>query len=95
MDEIDFTRFAFAFLFVIGLIGVMGWMLKRFGSSQKVFGATDGTGRLNIVETRYLDPRRKLVLIRRDHTEHLILLADGRETVIESNINSEGISKDA
>ncbi|MFW0777047.1 MAG: FliO/MopB family protein [Rickettsiales bacterium] len=95
MDEIDFTRFAFAFLFVIGLIGAMGWMLKRFGNSQKVFGATDGSGRLNIIETRYLDPRRKLVLIRRDDTEHLLLLADGRETVIESNIEAKEAQKDA
>jgi len=86
MDEIDLTQFVFAFIFVVSLIVAMGWLLKRFGSAHKVFGATDGTGRLNIIETRYLDPRRKLVLVRRDDTEHLILLADGRETVVESNI---------
>lgn len=86
MEALDLARFVFAFLFVIALIGLCGILLKRYGKSQKIFGAQEGGGRIGVIETRYLDPRRKLMLIRRDKVEHLILLADGREVVIESNI---------
>ena len=35
-----------------------------------------------------LDTRRRLVLVRRDDVEHLILLGAASETVIERNIKS-------
>lgn len=85
MDTVDFTRFALAFFLVIGLIGLMGWGLRRFGGARLLGGQEEG-GRLRVVETRWLDPKRRLVLIRRDDAEHLLLLADGRETLIESGI---------
>jgi flagellar protein FliO/FliZ len=84
MDTIDFPRFIFAFVFIIGLIGVMGVLLKRYAGPQKIFGANDPNARLKIIEVRYLDPKRRLMLIKRDDTEHLLLLSDGRELVIES-----------
>ncbi|MDE3060121.1 MAG: flagellar biosynthetic protein FliO [Pseudomonadota bacterium] len=84
MDAIDPVRFILAFLFVVGLIGLLGFGLKRYGRMQKFLGAGDEGGRIAIIETRYLDPRRRLVLVRRDDAEHLLLLADGREMVIET-----------
>ncbi len=89
MDSIDFPRFIFASLFILGLIGVFGALLRRFGKSNPWLGTKEGEGRLSILEMRALDPKRRLVLVRRDNTEHLLLLADGRELVIESNITKE------
>jgi flagellar protein FliO/FliZ len=90
VDTVDFSRFIFAFLFVMGLIGIMAYFLKRFGGvhklNHKMFGMQDDSGRIKISEIRYLDPKRRLVLIRRDDVEHLLLLADNRELVIESDI---------
>jgi flagellar protein FliO/FliZ len=87
MDNIDFARFIFAFFFVIGLIGVMGFLLKRYAGANKWMGGSEqDSDRIRVIQTRYLDPKRRLVLIRRDDKEHLILLSEGRETVIESNI---------
>lgn len=83
MDTVDPIRFIVAFVFVLGLIGLLAMGLKRYGKAQQIFGAQQD-GRIKIIETRYLDPRRRLVLIRRDNREHLLLLADGREVVIES-----------
>ncbi len=89
MDNVDFTRFALAFVFVLGLIGLLSAILKRYGNAQKFFGMKDdGEHRIQVTDVRYLDPKRRLVLVRRDDTEHLILLADGRETVIESGIKA-------
>jgi flagellar protein FliO/FliZ len=59
--------------------------VRRFGTSMR-FGRQ---GRLGLVETIALDSRRRLVLIRRDQTEHLLLIGSGRDLVIET-----GIAKD-
>ncbi|NBX04354.1 MAG: hypothetical protein EBR02_09930 [Alphaproteobacteria bacterium] len=89
MDTIDPTRFILAFAFVLGLIGLLALVLKKYGKGkaifgQPMFGAKDDGGRVQLLETRYIDARRRLVLIRRDNREHLLLLADGRELVVES-----------
>jgi flagellar protein FliO/FliZ len=92
MESIDPLRSLAAFLFVIGLIGIMAIVLRRYGRGRR-FGsallhAGGGEGRVQVVEVMYLDPRRKLVLVRRDDAEHLLLLAEGRELVIESGIKA-------
>ncbi len=42
--------------------------------------------RLNIVESVAVDNRRRLVLVRRDNVEHLLLLGGGADLVVEQNI---------
>lgn len=86
MDTVDPTRFFFSSVLVLGLIGLLYLGLKYLSASGKLshMNAKAGEGRLEILETRYLDARRRLVLIRRDQQQHLLLLADGRETIIES-----------
>jgi flagellar protein FliO/FliZ len=88
MDTVDLPRFLLAFIFVIGLIGLCAVLLKRYGGKTLIKNK-EGS-RLDVVEVRYIDSRRKLALVRRDNVEHLLLLADGKETLIES-----GIKKDA
>ena len=89
MDTIDPLRFLFAFLFTIGLIGALALLLKRYGSAQKFLGMKEEGDRIKIVEMRYLDTKRRLVLVKRDNVEHLLLLADGREMVIEPGIKND------
>lgn len=85
MDAVDPLRFILAFAFVIGLITLMAAGLRYWNLKRNHLPNAAG-GRLQIVETRYLDPKRRLVLVRRDEKEHLLLLAEGRETVVESGI---------
>jgi len=91
MESVDPLRFILAFVFVIGLIGLCAYGLKRYSrtpSGKFLLGQAllnpSGEGRLQIVESRYLDARRKLVLVRRDEMEHLLLLSDKGEIVVES-----------
>ncbi len=87
METVDYSRFVLAFIFVLGLIGLFYVVLKRYGNSYKIYKANENTSnRLDVIEARYIDARRKLMLVRRDNVEHLILLAEGRETVIETGI---------
>jgi flagellar protein FliO/FliZ len=87
MDYTEYLRFALAFVFVIGLIGLFGWLAKRFGVIPK---ARRGEGRrLSIVEVTAVDAKRRLVLVRRDRTEHLIMLGATADLVIECGIPAE------
>jgi flagellar protein FliO/FliZ len=90
--EFDYPRFLLALIFVIGLIGLLTLLARRFG-----FGAIrlspgfmgkgrNGKSRISIVEATSIDARRRLVLIRRDDTEHLILIGANGELVVERNI---------
>jgi flagellar protein FliO/FliZ len=87
MEEIDFSQFILAFAFVLGLIGLMGFALKRYGRATGLV-AKAGAGRIQVVEVTPLDYKRRLVLVKRDDVEHLILVADGRETVVETGIRA-------
>lgn len=44
--------------------------------------------RLGLTEYYELDKTRRLVLVRRDNVEHLILIGGGQDIVIEPNINA-------
>lgn len=88
---INYLKFAAAFIFVMGLMLLLGHVARRFDFSRWVGGA-GGTGsgrerRLGVVEQLPVDGRRRLVLIRRDDVEHLVLLGQqGGEMVIETGI---------
>ena len=85
MDNTVLLKFAFAFVFVIALMLLLSYVLKRMGLAGAVL--TPGSRRrLKIVEFLPLDHRRRLVLVRRDDTEHLLVLGPGGETLVESNI---------
>ncbi|CAA2138852.1 hypothetical protein [Hyphomicrobium sp. ghe19] len=47
-----------------------------------------GERRLDVVDQASVDSRRKLVLIRRDDVEHLIMIGGPVDVVIETGINS-------
>ena len=84
----DYLRFALALVFVLGLIGIFAYAARRFGLMPRPTLKPGGARRLHVVDVLNLDGRRRLVLVRRDNVEHLILLGGDRETVVESGISS-------
>lgn len=93
MDTVDFPRFVLAFLLVLGLIGLLAFFLRRYGEKTRaLLGVKEMGHRLQVVETRYLDSKRRLVLVKRDNTEHLLLLGEGGNAVVESDIPPQGES---
>jgi flagellar protein FliO/FliZ len=82
----EYLRFLFALLFVLGLIGGFALVAKRFGLGNRGPTTRGAAKRLGIVETMALDAKRRLLLVRRDDTEHLILIGASGEQVIESTI---------
>lgn len=92
MNEVDFTdyfRAFFALLFVLSLMGGIAVILKRGKFSfQGILSANSKRDkrRLQLTETLHLDAGRKIVLVRKDEHEHLILLGTKGETLLESSL---------
>ena len=85
MDLETYLKFVLALVFVLGLIAALAWTARRFGLGGKLVPNT-GRRRLSVSEVMPLDARRKLVLLRRDGTEHLVLLGPGPDLLLESGI---------
>lgn len=74
---------ALGIVLVLIVLGV--WALKL------LFNATGNVGRgrnrrLNIVDSAAIDPKRQLVLVRRDNVEHLLVVGGSHDLIVESGI---------
>lgn len=87
MEFDGYLRFVLALLFVLGLIGLIGYLLRRygFGTAGLITHRMGQERRIAVIEIAAIDARRRLVLVRRDSREHLILLGATTETLIESS----------
>ena len=75
-------------LFVVALVALMVWAFRTFvtgrPSAHRFLRPRDR--RLGVVETASVDARRKLILVRRDDVEHLIITGGPVDMVIETGI---------
>ncbi len=74
----DITVGIFAFLAVLGLI----WLIQR-GVRAGGLARPDSTGRLRIVQSLVLDPKRRVLLLRCDGND-LVLLVGGANDLLLS-----------
>jgi flagellar protein FliO/FliZ len=80
------AQFLITLAVVLLLIGLVYWIVRQFTGSR-LHGAGRGRGpRLAVIEALSIDSRRKLVLVRRDHIEHLILIGGPSDLVVEPSI---------
>ncbi|MDX2145860.1 MAG: flagellar biosynthetic protein FliO [Rhodospirillaceae bacterium] len=86
MEPTDYIRFLLALVIVLGLILALSWALKRFGLGQGQANAMGRKRRLRTIESATLDARHRIVLVRRDAVEHLVLLGPNSTQVIERGI---------
>jgi len=80
------ARFFIAFLVVLALIGLTAWLVRRFGANRLGGAARGRQPRLAVIDAASVDGRRRLVLIRRDNIEHLLMIGGPTDVVIEPNI---------
>lgn len=84
-----------ALIFVVGLIAVLAVLARRYGLGVRTPTIGSRNKRVQVVEVTILDGKRRLVLVRRDDKEHLILLGATSEHVIEAGIPAAGRFADA
>jgi hypothetical protein len=81
------VTFVFAFIVVLGLIGVAAWLVRRFAGNRLGSSANRGRmPRLAVIDAAAVDGRRRLVLVRRDNVEHLLMIGGPTDIVVEPNI---------
>ena len=72
---------------VLVLLALAFWLLRRFGGGRLGGGAARGRQpRLAVIDQATIDGRRRLVLIRRDNVEHLLIIGGPTDVVVEQNI---------
>jgi len=72
---------------VLGLLALAFWLVRRFGGGRLGSGAARGRQpRLAVIDQANVDGRRRLVLIRRDNIEHLLIIGGPSDVVVEQNI---------
>ncbi len=86
MEIESYMRFVFALVFVLGLIGVLAALGRRYGMGYKRSSRGGDKRRLAIVEVIPIDARRRLILVERDDVQHLLVLGSTSETVVETGI---------
>lgn len=81
--------------FIAGLIVVAGMLLRGYLSGAGQVPSLGGTlfqskpeRRLDVVEQTTVDGRRKLLLIRRDNVEHLVMTGGPTDVVLETGIDT-------
>lgn len=74
--------------FVLVLVGLGAWVLRAGMRRGSMPGRMQGR-RLSVVEQLQIDPRRQVVIIRRDDVEHVLLIGGAQDVVIESNIPAD------
>lgn len=82
MDFLDLLRAMFALAITLGIIGLAAWGARRYAPQLLArLSAERGEKRMKVVETLMLDPARRLVLVRIDDEERLLILGEGRELI--------------
>lgn len=82
-----YVRFFLGFAFTISLIGVVYWLARRYAGRFGIM-RSHVTGRLSVTGQISLDPRRRVMLVRCDDREHLLLLGPNNDLVIDSSASA-------
>jgi flagellar protein FliO/FliZ len=89
----DAGRFIIAFVLVLVLIGAGTLFWRRFGVGPlSPLGPRGRQARLAVIDAAAVDTRRRLVLIKRDNVEHLLMIGGPTDIVIESSITRTAVT---
>jgi flagellar protein FliO/FliZ len=79
MQFTDLLRMFFALAVTLGVFGLVVVGLRRYGpETLRRLQATRSDRRMTVLESLVLDPARRLVLVKIDAEERLILLGEGQ-----------------
>jgi flagellar protein FliO/FliZ len=79
VDLLDWGRTLFALVATLALIGAAAYGARRLGMLQP---GAQSARRLKVSESLMLDPRRRLVIVRCDDREHVLLLSPAGDVVV-------------
>src|SRR5262245_57036198 len=80
------VNFVIAFIVVLALIGAATWLIGRCGATRLDAAGRGRRPRLAVCATAAVDSRRKVLIIRRDNVEHLLMIGGPNDVVVEASI---------
>jgi len=89
VDILDWARSFFALIVTLGLILAVAYGARRLGMLQV---GPQTPKRMKVTESLMLDPRRRMVIVRCDDREHLILLGPGGDIVVGEQAAKEEVT---
>lgn len=97
----DVISYLFFFILIAGLLALGGLLLRGYlttgnpadGLNMAAFFGPKPERRLDVVDQANVDGRRRLILIRRDDVEHLIMTGGPVDVVIETGISVGGTAR--
>ncbi|OZA00838.1 MAG: hypothetical protein B7X99_02770, partial [Rhizobiales bacterium 17-65-6] len=84
------VRVAIAAIVIAVLLGLTVLIVRRLSGVGAGSGGRSRQARLAVLDSVALDQRRRLVLVRRDETEHLLLVGGPSDLVVEPGIQRAG-----
>lgn len=63
------------------------WVIRKIMGNPARRAARNRVPRLSVTDAAVVDDKRRLVLVRRDDVEHLVMIGGPTDVVIESNVN--------
>src|SRR5690606_17949685 len=80
------AQFLVTLAIILLIIGLVYWLVRRFAGVRFPGGGRGRVPRLAVIDAVPVDSRRKLVLVRRDNVEHLLLIGGTSDLVVEPSI---------
>lgn len=80
------AQFFITLIVILLLVASIYWLFQRFVGGSSISPRRSRNPRLAVIDALPIDHRRKLVLIRRDNVEHLILVGGAADLVVESSV---------
>ncbi len=81
-DDVNLVRWLMGVVALVFMFGGLVFILQRLQHGGRL--VPKHNGQLKILDNLTLDPRRKLVLVKHDDQEHLILLGQQKETIVST-----------
>jgi flagellar protein FliO/FliZ len=80
------AQYLITLIVVLALVLLVVWLVRRYAMTGISTAARGRMPRLAIVDALSLDSRHRLVLVRRDNVEHLVLIGGPTNLVVEPSI---------
>jgi hypothetical protein len=88
-------QFLITAVVILGLVALVYWLVRRYSAAGLGRIGRGRVPRLAIIDAMSVDGRRRLVLVRRDNIEHLILIGGPSDLVVEQAIQRPRQTKTA
>ena len=80
------AQYVITLVVILALVGLVIWLVRRYAVGGIATSARGRLPRLAIVDALVVDSRHRLVLVRRDNVEHLVLIGGATDLLIEPSI---------